>query len=73
MHKLGAHGNFFLYYAIKKSGSPEVRKSSKLVDLYGEGTFFVNRPVLESIGHLLMLLIGSIVIKVIKARATAIQ
>ena len=45
MHKLGAHGKKCLHFAIKKSGSPEVRKFSKLVDLYGEGTFFMNRPV----------------------------
>ena len=51
MHKLGAHGKKCLHFAIKKSGSPEVRKFSKLVDLYGEGTFFVNHPV-ENI-HLL--------------------
>ena len=48
MHKLGAHGKKCLHFAIKKSGSPEVRKFSKLVDLYGEGTFFVNRPVVNT-------------------------
>ena len=45
MHKLVAHGKKCLHFAIKKSGSPEVRKFSKLVDLYGEGTFFVNHPL----------------------------